>query len=257
MISRSANRRRLVVTTRRKLAASPAMPALARIADSALSCSSAPNTGLRTRRLRSGLSAISASNCSRSFLTESIALSSRARSNNAPAYRPAIPEMMGSSPATLTLVLATSFTVRHRHDYGGANHWNPKRNSDFPGFPESPRKPLQNRGLANTAATAVQHGELKVASVPRRQICIAGMPRQPDFPPIACARRRGFWPRRRRDPRRYAACTLKSRHRDHGQAVGGGAGLCLGLELGCRGGGAARGAALEHSLCRRRDRRGD
>ena len=52
----------------------PLMPALSSIAASAFSCSSAPNTGLRTRRSRSGLSAISASNGSRSALTASIAL---------------------------------------------------------------------------------------------------------------------------------------------------------------------------------------
>ena len=48
-MSRTANNRRFVVTTRRKLAAIPPMPALSRMAESALSCSSAPNTGLRTK----------------------------------------------------------------------------------------------------------------------------------------------------------------------------------------------------------------
>src|SRR5262245_31494042 len=62
IMSRTANSRRLVVMTLRKLAASPLMSALARTADRALSWSSASNAGLRTRRLRSALSATSASN---------------------------------------------------------------------------------------------------------------------------------------------------------------------------------------------------
>src|SRR5262249_45425761 len=62
IMSRTANSRRLVVMTLRKLAANPLTSALARTADRALSCSSASNAGLRTRRLRSALSATSASN---------------------------------------------------------------------------------------------------------------------------------------------------------------------------------------------------
>src|SRR5712691_11624461 len=69
IMSRSANRRRFTVTSRRKLAAMPVIPARSSTAASALPCSSAPNTGLRTRRMRSGLSAISCSNRSRSAVT--------------------------------------------------------------------------------------------------------------------------------------------------------------------------------------------
>ena len=65
--------RRLAVMTRRKMAVMPLMPALSRIACNAFNCSSAPNTGLRPRRLRSALEATAASNCSRSCLTASMA----------------------------------------------------------------------------------------------------------------------------------------------------------------------------------------
>ena len=53
----TANSRRLAVRTCRKFAAMPAMPALSSTAASALACSSAENTGLRTSRFRSALSA--------------------------------------------------------------------------------------------------------------------------------------------------------------------------------------------------------
>src|SRR6185312_16114399 len=85
IISRTAKSLRLVVMTRRKFAASPLMPALSRIALSAANCSSAPNTGLRTRRSRSGFAAMSASKRSRSALTASVAFDSSARSNRASA----------------------------------------------------------------------------------------------------------------------------------------------------------------------------
>ena len=58
------------------------MPALSSTAASALACSSAVNTGLRTRRARSALSATSASNRSRSALTVSTA-PARARARTA------------------------------------------------------------------------------------------------------------------------------------------------------------------------------
>src|SRR6185312_2702980 len=83
IMSRTANSRRFDVTNNRKFEASPPMPALASTAPSALACSSAPNTGLRTRRLRSGFAAIMASNCSMSAFTASTDLASSASSNRA------------------------------------------------------------------------------------------------------------------------------------------------------------------------------
>src|SRR5262249_47363157 len=91
-----ANSRRLTVRTFKKLAETPVMPALSSIADNAFNCASAANTGLRTRRLRSALCSSIAANASRSALTASIALSSRANSNKAVAYRPDTPDTDGS-----------------------------------------------------------------------------------------------------------------------------------------------------------------
>src|SRR5262249_35703512 len=82
-MSRTANRRRLCATSCRKLAASPEMPAGCRPAPAALLCWSAVNTGLRTRRGRSLLSASIVSNRSRSPRTASIAFCSSASSNSA------------------------------------------------------------------------------------------------------------------------------------------------------------------------------
>ena len=56
-----AKRRRLRMTRRTKLAAMPEMPSRSRIASSALCWSAAEKTGLRTRRSRSALPAMSAS----------------------------------------------------------------------------------------------------------------------------------------------------------------------------------------------------
>src|SRR5882762_2096141 len=81
--SETANSRRLAVRTLRNLAEVPVISALSSTAATALDCASAENTGLRTRRFRSSLSASMASNRSRSALTVSMDLSSRARSNRA------------------------------------------------------------------------------------------------------------------------------------------------------------------------------
>src|SRR3954466_2979862 len=79
----TANSRRLAVSTFRKLAAMPEIPALSSTAARALAWTPAENTGLRTRRLRSALSASMASNLSRSAFTASMDFSSRANSNKA------------------------------------------------------------------------------------------------------------------------------------------------------------------------------
>ena len=55
-MSRTANSRRFLVTSLRKFAASPPIPARSSTAESAFSCSSAEKTGLRTSRVRSALS---------------------------------------------------------------------------------------------------------------------------------------------------------------------------------------------------------
>src|ERR1700738_3362593 len=81
--SLAANNRRLTVRTRRKFAEMPDISALSSTAASALACESAEKTGLRTRRLRSVLSASMASNLSRSAFTASMDFSSRANSNKA------------------------------------------------------------------------------------------------------------------------------------------------------------------------------
>src|SRR6202048_5219404 len=81
--SLAANNRRLTVRTRRKFAEMPDISALSSTAASALACESAEKTGLRTRRLRSALSASMASNLSRSTLTASMDFSSRPNSNKA------------------------------------------------------------------------------------------------------------------------------------------------------------------------------
>src|ERR1700704_3000925 len=80
MTSATANSRRLAVRTFRKFAAMPEMPALSRIAASALDCMSEEKTGLRTSRKRSALSFNMASNLSRSAFTASMDFSSRANS---------------------------------------------------------------------------------------------------------------------------------------------------------------------------------
>src|SRR6185436_559718 len=69
MISPIENSRRLLVTNIRKFKASPPISALASTAASARLRSSAPYTGLRTRRLRSALSATMAANFSMSAFT--------------------------------------------------------------------------------------------------------------------------------------------------------------------------------------------
>src|SRR3984893_9219287 len=81
--SETTNSRRLAVRTFRNFAEMPEIPALSSTAASALDCASAEKTGLRTRRFRSALSTSMASNLSRSALTASIDLSSRASSNRA------------------------------------------------------------------------------------------------------------------------------------------------------------------------------
>src|SRR4051812_5176380 len=83
MTSATANSRRLAVRTLRKFAEMPPIAAFSSTAASALDCESAENTGLRTSRFRSALSASMASNLSRSALTASTDFSSRASSNNA------------------------------------------------------------------------------------------------------------------------------------------------------------------------------
>src|SRR5882724_622421 len=79
----TTNSRRLAVRTFRNFAEMPEIPALSSTTASALDCASAEKTGLRTRRFRSALSASMASNLSRSALTASMDLSSRASSNKA------------------------------------------------------------------------------------------------------------------------------------------------------------------------------
>src|SRR5712671_1579801 len=81
--SLTANSRRLRVRTFRKFVAMPVIAALSSTAESAFNCASAENTGLRTRRFRSSLSASRASNRSRSAFTASMDFSSRASSNKA------------------------------------------------------------------------------------------------------------------------------------------------------------------------------
>src|SRR6202011_1324222 len=81
--SATANSRRLAMSTLRKFAEMPVMPALSSTAASALDCASAENTGLRTRHFRSALSLRKPSNRSRSALTASMDFSSRANSNRA------------------------------------------------------------------------------------------------------------------------------------------------------------------------------
>src|SRR5450631_2211633 len=81
--SLTANSRRLAVRTFRKFAAMPEIPALSSTAASAFDWASAENTGLRTRRFKSALSASMASKPSRSALTASMDFSSRASSNKA------------------------------------------------------------------------------------------------------------------------------------------------------------------------------
>src|SRR5712675_1459302 len=81
--SLTTNNRRLAVRTLRNLAEMPEIWALSSTAANAFDCASAENTGLRTRRLRSALSASIASNRSRSAFTASMDFSSRANSNKA------------------------------------------------------------------------------------------------------------------------------------------------------------------------------
>src|SRR4051794_40842769 len=81
--SRTANRRRLAVRTFRKFAAIPPIAACCSTAASAFDWASEENTGLRTRRVRSGLSVSMASKRSRSAFTASTDFSSRASSNKA------------------------------------------------------------------------------------------------------------------------------------------------------------------------------
>src|SRR5229473_468193 len=81
--SLTTNRRRLAVSTFRKLAEMPDMSALSSTAANAFDCESAEKTGLRTSRFKSVLSASMASNLSRSAFTASMDFSSRANSNKA------------------------------------------------------------------------------------------------------------------------------------------------------------------------------
>src|SRR6266849_5108819 len=81
--SLTTNRRRLAVRTLRNFAEMPDISALSSTAASAFDCKSAENTGLRTSRFKSALSASMASNLSRSALTASTDFSSRANSNKA------------------------------------------------------------------------------------------------------------------------------------------------------------------------------
>src|SRR6266513_5834314 len=76
--SATANRRRLAVRTFRNFAAMPDISALSSTAANAFDCESAENTGLRTSRFKSVLSASMASNLSRSAFTASMDFSSRA-----------------------------------------------------------------------------------------------------------------------------------------------------------------------------------
>src|ERR1019366_7063888 len=101
--SLTANSRRLAVRTLRNFAEMPEMPALSSTAERAVDCESAENTGLRTKRFKSALSASMASNLSRSALTASMDFSSRANSNKAVAKRADTPETDGSSAATSAL----------------------------------------------------------------------------------------------------------------------------------------------------------
>src|SRR4030088_3062328 len=81
--SLTANSRRLAVSTFRKFAEMPEIPAFSSTAASAFDWASAENTGLRTKRFKSALAFSRASNRSRSALTASMAFSSRASSNKA------------------------------------------------------------------------------------------------------------------------------------------------------------------------------
>src|SRR5712664_4182544 len=81
--SLTTNRRRLAVRTFRNFAEMPDISALSSTAASAFDCESAENTGLRTSRFKSALSASMASNLSRSAFTASTDFSSRANSNKA------------------------------------------------------------------------------------------------------------------------------------------------------------------------------
>src|SRR6201996_1204690 len=79
----TANSRRLAVSTLRKLAEMPEIPALSSTAASAFDCASAEKTGLRTSRFKPALSASMAANRSRSAFTASTDFSSLANSNKA------------------------------------------------------------------------------------------------------------------------------------------------------------------------------
>src|SRR6202521_4014657 len=81
--SLTANSRRLAVRTFRNFAEMPDISALSSTAASAFDCESAENTGLRTSRFKSALSASMASNLSRSAFTASTDFSSRTNSHKA------------------------------------------------------------------------------------------------------------------------------------------------------------------------------
>ena len=147
IMSRTANSRRLVVMTRRKLAARPLMPALSRMAESACSCSSAPNTGLRTSRARSGLAAISASNCSRSVLTrvDGFVFERQLEQGGGVTARHA------GNDRVFACQRGRSFSLLHsqagrRRGTAAQTAWNPRGNSDSRGRRGSPRKPPEIEG---------------------------------------------------------------------------------------------------------------
>src|ERR1019366_7208219 len=108
--------------------------------------------------------------------------------------------MIGSLPATETLVFFTSFTGRAPSRESGATYWNPRGNSDLRGGRGGPRKPSQNRGLANTAATAVQQGAslARALPAPRRPTNLHRWDTSPGEQPRYSLRRALERPRHRR-----------------------------------------------------------
>ena len=122
------------------------MPALSRMAASALRCSSAPNTGLRTSRLRSALSAISASNAFEIGLdrVDGLVFERELEQGGGIAASHAGNDRVFA--CHWTLVFVTSFTGRTPSRNGGANYWNPRGNSDLGGRRGSPRKPPEIEG---------------------------------------------------------------------------------------------------------------
>ena len=129
-MSRTANSRRLVVMTRRKLAARPLMPALSRIAASARkllvgaehrAAHQPVEIGIvgdqRVEPLEIGLDGVDRLAVERQ-LEQGIGVPPSHAGND------------GVFACHLTLVFVTSFTGRAPSQNGGANHWNPRGNSD-------------------------------------------------------------------------------------------------------------------------------